>query len=75
MVKISHLEIAEVVLVNCNSVNNDYQHDSSVSYKIVPNKFFGQLLDISRKNFVFLTTLIQSFHILKYDFLTKILNR
>ena len=53
MVKISHLEIAEVVLVNCNIVNNDYQHDSSVSYKIVPNKFFGQLLDISRKNFVF----------------------
>ena len=75
MVKISHLEIAEVVLINCNIVNNDYQHDSSVSYKIVPNKLFGQLLDISRKNFVFLKTLIQSFHILKYGFLNKILNR
>ena len=25
-----HLEIAEVVLVHCNSVNNDYQQDSRV---------------------------------------------
>ena len=24
---VSHLEITEVVLVKCNIVNNDYQHD------------------------------------------------
>ena len=24
---VPHLEIAEVVLVHCNMVNNDYQHD------------------------------------------------
>ena len=29
---IPHLEIAEVVLVRCNMVNNDYQHDSRVLY-------------------------------------------
>ena len=51
-----NLEIAEVVLVRCNIVNNDYQHDSRVLYTFVPNKTFGQLLDISSKNFVFLKT-------------------
>ena len=51
-----NLEIAEVVLVHCNIVNNDYQHDSRVLYTFVPNKTFGQLLDISSKNFVFLKT-------------------
>ena len=25
---VAHLEITEVVLVHCNMVNNDYQHDS-----------------------------------------------
>ena len=36
-----HLETAEVVLVHCNIVNNDYQQDSRVSYTFVPNKLFG----------------------------------
>ena len=38
---VPHLEIKEVVLVHCNIVNNDYQHDSRVSYTFVPNKSFG----------------------------------
>ena len=46
---VSHLEITEVVLVHCNIVNNDYQQDSTVLYTFVPNKLFGQLLDISGK--------------------------
>ena len=46
-----HLEITEVVLVHCNIVNNDYQQDSRVLYTFVPNKSFGQLLDISPKKF------------------------
>ena len=50
---VSHLEITEVVLVYCNIVNNDYQHDSIVSYVFVLNKSFGQLLDISLKTFIF----------------------
>ena len=45
-----HLEIIEVILVHCNTVNNDYQQDSRVLYTFVPNKSFGQLLDISSKN-------------------------
>ena len=35
---VPHLEIAEVVLVHCNIVNNDYQQDSRVLYTFVPNK-------------------------------------
>ena len=49
-----HLEITEVVLIPCNIVNNSYQQDSRVLYSFVPNKLFGQLLDISPKNFIFL---------------------
>ena len=41
-----HLEIAEVVVMHCNIVNNSYQHDSRVLYIFIPNKSFGQLLDI-----------------------------
>ena len=49
-----HLEITEVVLVHCNIANNNYQQDSSVLYTFIPKKSFGQLLDISPKNFIFL---------------------
>ena len=48
------LQIAEVVLVHCNIVNNDYEQDSRVLYTFLPNKLFGQLLDISPKKFIFL---------------------
>ena len=50
----SHLEITGVVLVHCSTVNNDYQQDSRVLFTFVPNKTFGQLLNISPKNFIFL---------------------
>ena len=50
---VPHLEITEVVLIHCNIVNNDYQQDSRILYTFVPNKSFGQFLDISPNNFVF----------------------
>ena len=46
-------EITEVILVYCNIFNNNYQQDSRALYTFVPNKSFGQLLDISLKNFIF----------------------
>ena len=49
-----HLEIAEVVLVHCNIANNDYQEDLRALYNFFPNQWFGQLLDISPKHFIFL---------------------
>ena len=56
-----NLEIAEVVLVHCNIVNNNYQQDSRVLYTFIPNKSFGQLLDNSRKNVIFLEMFISEF--------------
>ena len=51
--KVPHLEITEVMLVHFNILNNDYLQDSRVLYTFVPNKSFGQLLDISPKIFYF----------------------
>ena len=56
-----HLKITEVVLIHCNIVNNDYQQDSRVLYTFVPKKSFGQLLNISPKNFIFLKTFNSEF--------------
>ena len=56
-----HLEITEVLLVHCNIINNSYQRHSRVLYTFVPNKSFGQLLDISPKNFIFLKTFASKF--------------
>ena len=47
---VPHLEIFELVLVHCNLVNNDYQQDSRILYRFVPNKPCGSLLEISPTN-------------------------
>ena len=51
-----HLEITEVVLIHCSVAKNDYQQNSRVLYKYVPNQSFDQLPDISPKNLIFLKT-------------------
>ena len=58
---VSHLEITEAILVNCKSVNNDYQPDSRVLYTFVPNKSLGSLLEISPTNHIFLKTFNSEF--------------
>ena len=58
---VPHSEITEVVLVYCNIVNNNYQHNSRVLYTITPSKSFGQLLDISPKIIIFLKTFNSEF--------------
>ena len=50
---VPHLEITEVVLIHCNIINSNYQQDSRILYTFVPNKSFGQLLDISPKKLYF----------------------
>ena len=49
-------EITEVVLIHCNIIYSDYQHDSRVLYTFVPNKPFGSLLEIALTNFIKLKT-------------------
>ena len=53
---VPHLETAQVVLVHCNIVNNDYQQDSRVLCMFVPSEPFGSLLEISPTNHVLLKT-------------------
>ena len=36
--KLPHSKITQVVLLHCNIVNNDYQHNSRLLYIFVPNK-------------------------------------
>ena len=40
------LESVEAVLVHFNLVKNDYQHTSKVFFTFVPDKEFGQLINI-----------------------------
>ena len=65
---VPRLEVVELVLVNCNLVNNDYQQNSRIFYAFVPNKAFGSLLEISPTNHVFLKTFNSEFQEIKIWF-------
>ena len=54
-------KITQAILFHCNILNNDYQQDSRVLYTFLLNKPFGQLLDISCKNVIFLKTFDSEF--------------
>ena len=56
-----YLEITEVVLIQCNIVNNNYWQNSKIMYTFYSCKVFGQLLDISPKNFTFLKSFDSEF--------------
>ena len=58
---VTYLEITEEVLIYCNVVSNSYQQNSRLLYTFVPNKSFGQLLDISPANVIFLRTFNSEF--------------
>ena len=63
---VSYLEITEVVLINCNVVNNSNQ--KRVLYTFIPNKSFGQLLDNSLKKIIFLKIFKSEFSYIKVWF-------
>ena len=65
---VPHLEIVELVLVHCNFVNNDYQEDSRILYIFVPNKPFGNLLEILQTNHIFLKKFNSKFQEIKIWF-------
>ena len=71
---VPHLEIKEVVLVQYNIINNDYQQDSRVLYTFVPNKPFDSLLDIFPTNHIFIKHSTRSFKPSKYRLLIKLVN-
>ena len=55
------LESVEVVLVHCNLVKNDYQHTSKVLFSFVPNKQFGELINISPHSLTMMNTINTEF--------------
>ena len=65
---VPHLETADLVLLHCNTVNNDYQQDSRVLYTFFPNKPFGSLLEISPTNVIPLKTFNSEFQVIEVWF-------
>ena len=55
------LESAEVVLVHCNLAKSDYQHALKVLFTFVPNKEFGQLINISPHSLTMMNTVNTEF--------------
>ena len=58
---VPRLENVEVVLVHCNLVNNSYQQTSRVLFTFLPNKQYGQLINISPNSLFFLKTMNTEF--------------
>ena len=65
---VPHLEIVELILINCNLVNNNYHQNSRILYTFVSNKPFGSLLEISPPNHIFLKTFNSVFQEIKVWF-------
>ena len=49
--KVPSLEVVEVVLVQCNLVDNLYQQKSEVLYHLTPNKSYAYFLNVEPSNF------------------------
>ena len=62
------LEYVEVVLLRCNLVSNNYQQASKVLITFVPNKQFGQLIDISTLSLIILNTTNTEFSLIEVWF-------
>ena len=62
------LESVEVVLVHCNLVNNNYQETLKVLFTFVPNKQFGQLINIVPHSLTMLGTIHREFSFIEVWF-------
>ena len=66
------LESVEVVLVHCNLVKNYYQHTSKVLLSFVPNKQFGQLVNISPHSLTMMNTVNTEFSFVEVWFTDQV---
>ena len=55
------LESVEAILVHCNLVKNYYQQTSKILFSFVPNKQFGQLINISPHSLTMMNTVNTEF--------------
>ena len=62
------LESVEAILVPCNLVNNNYQQASKVLFTFVPNKQFGQLINILPHSVTMLGTTNTEFSFIEVSF-------
>ena len=53
---VPNLEVIEVVLIQCNLVDNQYQQRSEVLYTFASSKSYAYLLNVEPSNLVFLKT-------------------
>ena len=65
---VPRLQAVEVVLVNCNLVNNYYHQASKVLFAFVPNKQFGQLITITPHSLAMLETTNEEFSFIEIWF-------
>ena len=68
------LESVEVVLGHCNLINNNYQQTSKVLFTFVPNKQFGQLINIAPHSLTMLSTTNTEFSFIEVGLLIKIVS-
>ena len=68
----SKVESVEVVLVHCNLVKNDYQHTSKVLFSFVPNKQFGQLINVSSHFLAMMNTVNTEFSFVEVWFTNQV---
>ena len=71
---VPRLENVEVVLVYCNFVNNSYQQSSRPLFTFVPNKQYGQLINISSHSLIFLKIMNTEFSEIEIWFTDQINN-
>ena len=69
---IPKLESAEVVLVHCNLVKNDYKYTSKILFSFVPNKQFGPLINISTHSLTMMNTVNTEFSIVEVWFTDQV---
>ena len=68
---VSNIEVVEVVLVQCDLVDNQYQPKSEVLYTFTPNKSYVYFLDAGPNNLVFLKTCNTKFHEITITFIDQ----
>ena len=56
---------------NCHLVRNDYQHTSNVLFSFVPNKQFGQLINISPRSLTMMNTVNTEFSFVEVLFIDQ----
>ena len=54
-------DVVEVVLVQCNLLDNQYQQKSEILFTFMPNKSYAYLLNFEPRNLVFLKTYLPGF--------------